>query len=195
MPIKHLTHRTIHHSADEIYMHHKYWFDFFDECDGVSATANMNGFTILNAIKMKFGLDTDMLREASEHCNTTGEVIVLDSSGPKLFLVPRTQSNSLQTAWIYIIELLKAVDTVGVRNLQFTHYSFRTGLPFRWELAIVAKTIYDPDTVTQLEHLVLDIDARIYRRFWRFLRNHGIRKHPQLCTSFIGDGRLLIDLY
>ena len=192
MPIKHLTHRTIHHYDDELFMHHKYWFDFHDECDGLSATANMDGFTVLNAIKMKLGLDTDMLREASERCNTTGEVLVLDSIGPKLFLVPRTQGDCMELADTYMVRLLRAVDTVGVRNLQFSHYSFRNNLPVRGELEVVTRMICDRNTVSQLDHLVLDIDALIYRRFFRFLTERCIRPHSEMYTSFVGDTRLLM---
>ena len=161
MGIKKIRKRAVSHTDDELIMRHKLWFQHVPECDGISATANMDGFTILNAIKMRFNLDTDMIRKASDMCNERDEIAILDRLTPKLFLVPRTRVDDPEKSEFYMKDLIAAVDTVGINNLQFTHYSFIDHLGFRGELEVVLRTIFSKKLDTKLEQLVLDTDYRV----------------------------------
>ena len=161
MGIKKIRKRAVYHTDDELIMSHKLWFQYVPECDGISATANMDGFTVLNAIKMRFNLDTDMIRKASDMCNERDEIAILDRLTPKLFLVPRTRIDDPEKSEFYMKDLIAAVDTVGIKNLQFTHYSFIDHLGFRGELEVVLRTIFSKKLDTKLEQLVLDTDYRV----------------------------------
>jgi hypothetical protein len=162
--IKKIRRRAVQHTHDEIFMSQKLWFDYVPVCDGVSATANMDGFTVLNSIKMRFSWDTDMIRRASNACNERNEIAVLDFLTPKLFLVPRTRVDDTERCEFYIKDLIAAVDAVGIKNLQFTHYSFINHLGFKGELEAVLRTIYAWNLDTKLEQLVLDTDYRVLKK-------------------------------
>jgi hypothetical protein len=192
MTISTLTHHVIKHHTDELHMRHKYWFDYFPGCDGISASANMDGFTVLNAIKMRFGWDTDLIRQAADTCNEKDEIAILDRLTPKLFIVPRTKVDDPVKSRFYMTDLLAAADAVGIRELQFSHYSFTDHLGFKREWETVLEMIYYQQTTAKLDHLVLDIDARIFRKVLRFIRNRGIRKANSLHLHFHGDQSLLI---
>ena len=176
MGIKKIRKRAVSHTDDdELIMRHKLWFQHVPECDGISATANMDGFTILNAIKMRFNLDTDMIRKASDMCNDRDEIAILDRLTPKLFLVPRTRIDDPEKSEFYIKDLIAAVDTVGIKNLQFTHYSFIDHLGFRGELEVVLRTIFSKKLDTKLEQLVLDTDYRVVDKMIDLFDELGIR--------------------
>ena len=175
MGIKKIRKRAVSHTDDELIMRHKLWFQHVSECDGISATANMDGFTILNAIKMRFNLDTDMIRKASDMCNERDEIAILDRLTPKLFLVPRTRIDDPEKSEFYIKDLIAAVDTVGINNIQFTHYSFIDHLGFKGELGVVLKTIFSRQLDTKLKQLVLDIDYRVVDKMIGLFDELGIR--------------------
>ena len=175
MAIKKILKRRITHTDDEVLMRHKLWFDYDSKCDGISATANMDGFTTLNAIKMHFGWGTEMIRKASDACNEKDEIAILDYLTPKLFLVPRTTIDNGDRSDFYIRDLLAAVDAVGVKRLQFTHYSFIDHLGFKNELRVVLKTIFARKVNTKLDQLVLDVDDRVARKMVDFLDDLELR--------------------
>ncbi len=175
MGIKKIRKRVVLHTDDELIMSHKLWFQHLPECDGISATANMDGFTVLNAIKMRFGWDTDMIRKASDMCNERDEIAILDRLTPKLFLVPRTRVDDPSKSEFYIQDLFAALDRVGVENLQFTHYSFIDHLAFKGELEAVLRTIFAPKLDTKLEQLILDTDYRVVDRMIKIFDELGIQ--------------------
>lgn len=141
-------------------MHHKLFFSHYRKADAISATANMDGFTVLNAIKMHFGWDTEMLREAAEQCNKRGEIAVLKDLTPRLLLVPRTKVQSAERTKFYIEDLLKAADAIKVLGLQFTHYSFTNRISFDEELIEIFRVLFSPALETGIDLLVFDIDYR-----------------------------------
>ena len=175
MGIKKIHKRAVFHTDDELIMSHKLWFQYVPECDGISATANMDGFTVLNAIKMRFRWNHDMIQRASDMCNERDEIAILDRLTPKLFLVPRTRVDDPSKSEFYIKDLFAALDRVRVKNLQFTHYSFIDHLAFKGELETVLRTIFAPKLDTKLEQLVLDTDYRVVDKMIDFFDELGIR--------------------
>lgn len=156
-------------------MRHKLWIDYDSNCDGISATANMDGFTILNAIKMRFGWDTDPIRQASDACNEKDEIAILDYLTPKLFLVPRTWIDDGVRSDFYIRDLLAAVDAAKVKILQFTHYSFNHHLRFKTELLVVISIIFATKINTKLDQLIFGVDDRVARKMTDFLDDLELR--------------------
>jgi hypothetical protein len=152
---------VVRHFPDEIEMGHKMHFDPVTGCDGISATANMSGFTVLNAIKMFYRWDHDQLCRAVDECNSRDEVAVIDQLRPKLFLVPKTRFDNKERSAFYIRDLLNAVNHVGIRKLQFTHYSFISALMFDEEVAEVMTALVNPNLETTVQELVFDADARV----------------------------------
>lgn len=158
--------RPITHTHDEITMGQAYWHYEVPTCDVISATANMAGFTPLNAIKMHFGWDNDNLIRAAAACNRKGEVCIVDLT-PKLFLVPATKGQG--DAPFLIGDVIAATRAAQVRSLHFTHFGFiQSQLP-RAEVIAVLKCLFSEKTSQWLSKLVIDIDSRIESEFYGIL--------------------------
>jgi hypothetical protein len=153
-------HNVVHNCHEEV-MHHKINFAYHYGSDGISATSNMDGFTVLNAIKMHFGWDTDELRKAAHECNERDEVAILGNLNPVLLLVPRTRVQDTEKSRFYINDLLNAATAVKIRKLQFTHYSFMNRLGFTGEVVEVLRALLDPNLETSINEFVLDTDYRL----------------------------------
>jgi hypothetical protein len=69
--------REMPHSYDEVVMGHKLWFPESIESDVISATANVNGFTPLNAIARRYNWNTETISSASKQCNSRREIAVI----------------------------------------------------------------------------------------------------------------------
>jgi len=160
--------RPIAHSSDEITMGQLYWHYQVPECNAVSATANMNGFTPLNAIKMHFGWDQDVVVRAAKACNKKGEVCIVDLS-PKLLLVPATKGQG--DAPFLISDLIAAVRAAQLRNLHFTHFGFIQGHMPRGELSSVFRYLFSQTATEWLSRLVIDVDSRIETEFYELFAN------------------------
>lgn len=148
--------RSIDHADHETKMGHPIWFYPVAHCDGVSATANTNGFTPLRAIERQFGWDRSAVDEAASLCNAISEVCVVPFS-PKLLLVPATKGQG--NAEFLIHDLVAASKAAGVRALHFTHFGFIQGrLPAK-EIAEIFSCLFGNVATLGLECIVIDIDV------------------------------------
>lgn len=161
---------------------HKTHFEFARGVDGISATANMSGFTVLNSIKMHFGWDHDTIVRASDECNRRDEVAVLSQLTPTLFLVPKTRFDDKEKSAFYIRDLLNAVSHVGIKRLQFTHYAFSSALMFDEEIHEVMTNLVDPALETSLNEIVFDADHRASRVCTRLFQSVQMELHKSFPT-------------
>lgn len=158
--------RSIIHLEHEADMGHAIWHHPVADCDGVSATANTQGFTPLHSIDRHFGWNREVVDSAALTCNKIGEVCVVEFS-PKLLLVPKTKGRG--DAAFLIQDLLSACRASGVRVLHFTHFGFIQGrLPFAEVAAVISYIFYNVNTLG-LDKIVFDIDKRVEGEFFKML--------------------------
>lgn len=75
-----VTFRSIERTMDEIAMGLAFWFHPIPRCDGISSTANTNGFTPLRAIERAFGWSRSVIDGAADSCNDAVQVFELCGS-------------------------------------------------------------------------------------------------------------------
>lgn len=138
------------------------------ECDAISATANAPGFTPLVAVARHYGWDYRQLEAAAAACNNKGEVAIVTSVEPKLFLVPATKGHG--DAKFLIVDLLKATSEIAVKGLHFTHFGFLQGRFPETEIADILAEILNPRVRVTLQRLVFDIDVRAESSLYGLLR-------------------------
>lgn len=113
------------HTLDEIEMGHKIFFRPCNDADTISATANSRGFTPLTAIVREYQWDRELIREASEACNLTGDVMIVTQVKPTLLLVPKTRDMSKVAD--FTKKLIDKTNDLGSQVLHFTHFGFTQG--------------------------------------------------------------------
>jgi hypothetical protein len=149
-------------------MGHKIWFHPAAGCDAISATANAPGFTPLVAVARHFAWDYGMLEAAASACNDKGEIAIVTSTVPKLFLVPATKGHG--EVKFLITDLLKATANVGAQGLHFTHFGFLQGRVPEEEISVVLDEILSLRISLTLQRIVFDIDVRAERRLYNLMR-------------------------
>lgn len=152
--------RVIRHSFTEYQMSHKLWFLPASGADAISATANTDGFTVLNAIARFYRWDNDEIRRASDEANKRKQVAILRRSQPTLFIVPRTHASDQASIKLLVGDLLMAVDAARCKQLQFTHFGFTNRVKFDWELEAFIASLLTENLAPQLRRVFIDIDYR-----------------------------------
>jgi hypothetical protein len=155
--------RVIEHSQTEYQMSHKLWFAPAPGVDAISATANTDGFTVLNAIARFYGWNYNDINRAAEEANRRGQVAVLRRDRPNLFIVPRTKPSDQASIGALVDDLLKALDATRARQLQFTHFGFTNRVKFEWELENFLTKLLESALAPELERVCIDIDRRCWK--------------------------------
>ncbi|QWD04599.1 hypothetical protein G6720_03820 [Polynucleobacter paneuropaeus] len=163
--------RSQKHTDHEIQMGHKLSFSLatgfgdryrfmFDDC--ISATANTNGFSTLNAIARVCKWDKAPLKFYADLVNEHHVIRTLNEFEPPLILVPQTRGSTKyhSAPEYYITEILKSASYHNVRRLQFTHYSFITGRFPEREISAIFKVLLNPLISTTLKTFIFEIDSR-----------------------------------
>jgi len=152
--------RPCSHDPMEVIMGQAIWFTPINDVDGISATANIEGFTPLISITNAYDWDRELINQASQKCNFKGEIAILKQVKPILFLVPKTKGNS-DTEFL-IEDLISAISEMKIENLHFTHYGFvQKSLPIR-ELDIILHKLQNLHPQEFLKNIVIDVDKRFY---------------------------------
>lgn len=160
MPVS-LKLNLVEHHPDEITMCHKYFFKPDHSCDTVSATANMGGFTVLNAISNRFHWDTEVINAAAEECNRRQEIAILQYSHPRLLLVPRMRLDDPELAASLVCDLLAACAAIETSQLHFTHFGFTSRIAHKMTLKVILDTFTDVSCDSKLSEVHFDLDARL----------------------------------
>ncbi len=142
-------------------MCHKYFFEPDRSCDTVCATANMGGFTVLNAISNRFHWDTEVITAAAEECNRRQEIAILQFSQPRLLLVPRMRLDDPELAATLICGLLAACAAIDTSQLHFTHFGFTSRIAHKKTLKVILDTFTDLSCDSRLREVHFDLDARL----------------------------------
>lgn len=139
------------------------WFTPINDVDGISATANTEGFTPLTSITNAYDWDRNLINHASQECNLKNEIAIVRQIKPTLFLVPKTKGNS-DTEFL-IKDLIHAINEMQIENLHFTHYGFIQNKLPEDELRNIFKVLNGSTTKSTIKEVTLDIDTRVIRDF------------------------------
>jgi hypothetical protein len=150
--------RPITHAPDEITMGHVFWYYPAPKCDGISATANAEGFSPLIAIDRHYNWDRRVTTSASNACNAAGTVCVVPVT-PTLLLVPATKGKS-DTSFL-IADLLAAACAAKIQKLHFTHFGFMQGHLPKQEVSAVLDYLFSNLSSIALQTIVIDVDSRV----------------------------------
>lgn len=150
------------HTPDEILMGHKLGFSGINGVDAVSATANVDGFTPLNAAARAYGWDRKLIAAASAQCNDRMEVAVVQQVTPTLLLVPQMikRAHYKRTAEGYAIDLMMAAKHLKMKRLHFTHFGFLQSRKATQGFTKILEVLLNPLVQTPLEELIWEIDFR-----------------------------------
>jgi len=160
------------HTDVEIQMGHKigfslpYDFNRMNSSNVISATANMHGYTILNAIATVCRWNTDAVKFYADQCNTYNVVRLPPDFHPPLVLIPRTKGSKKwrKSPENYITALLQYVNFLSIKKIHFTHYSFiRDVFPLD-EITRIFRILLNPLIYTTLEDFIFEIDSRHERQ-------------------------------
>ena len=171
MPIS-LRLNLVEHHPDEVTMSHKYFFKPVCSCDTVCATANMGGFTVLNAISNRFHWDRNVIRAAAEECNKRQEITILQLPKrqeiailqfpcPRLLLVPRMQLDDPELAVKLVCDLLSACAEINTHQLHLTHFGFASRIAHKKTLKVILDAFTEMSCDSSLREVHFDLDSRL----------------------------------
>lgn len=155
--------RPVTHSADEISMGQVIHYRPLPEADGVSVTANADGFTTLTAMARLWGVSLDHAQYVSNHINNLKSkppcILVLeDPFKHSLIFVPKTESITDATAMTR--QILEYADGEGVKVLEFTHFNFIQGQFPDVEISSSLFAILNFVDASSLASIIFDVDSR-----------------------------------
>ena len=151
----------VEHHPDEVTMYHKYFFKPDYSCDTVCATANMDGFTVLNAISNRFHWGTDVIRAAAEECNKRQEIAILQFRLPRLLLVPRMQLDDPELAVKLVCDLRSACAAIDTHQLHLTHFGFASRIAHKKTLKVILDAFTKVSCDSSLREVHFDLDSRL----------------------------------
>lgn len=151
---------TTHHLYDEVAIGHKMFFRAMPQCDTISATANVNGFTVLNAVARRFDWNTAQLRKDVDRANNERKVACLKDYSPRLILVPKLSGDNAEEGARYISEFFKASQSIRSLAVQFTHFSFLSRVSHIEVIHLLFESLTAPRVDTTIERLYFEVDAR-----------------------------------
>jgi len=159
----------ITHTKEEIEMGHCLRFNKSPKKMVISATANWNGFTPLNAVARSYGWDYDLIEAAAKACNESGEVAVITQLNPFLLLVPKT--NNDKNLKSLFVDLIEAVNSLGVEELHLTHFGFVQSKLAINEINEILTMLENSDLETSLNKIYFDIDSRVQADVISYYKN------------------------
>lgn len=156
------------HTDPEVQLGHKIGFSSIHEFRSyqpnnlIVATANIDGFTTLNAIANVYKFNKDAIKFYVDQCNEHNVIRILRDFEVPLMLVPRTRGS---TKWQkaperYITEIIKEANHSDVKKIHFTPYSFiRNKFPEN-EIRSILTILLNPLVHSTLSTFIFEIDAR-----------------------------------
>ena len=149
----------------EIRVGQKLGFTGVSGSDSISATANANGWTPLNAVRVAYRWELELIRAAADQCNARREVAIVSEVTPTLLLVPQMVKHATykRTVEGYAIDLLMAAKHLNLKHLHFTHFGFLQSMKATSDFQKILEVFLNPLAESGLEELIWDIDYRGFR--------------------------------
>jgi hypothetical protein len=169
-------------------MGHYMFFKPIQEVDTISVTANMNGFTAMNAVVSVLGLDQQEMQSVVEDVNATFEICVVEHGKRRLLVVPRSPPKYRQARnRCLTTDLLMACREAGVKGLHFTHFGFIQNKLIHQDIDKLFELILNPLIDSQLDmDFVIDADIRVIDQI-KHIHNHYASSVYKLDKSKLKD--------
>ena len=162
----HFSFREIESTDYEVQMFQKIWFLPVHEADTISVSANLSGFTMINAVSRALGYDWDYVKEVAKTANQNEEVICLQDLTPRLIIVPKTcGKDDLLTRKLFT-QVINSANALETKILHMTHYGFCNNLSNGTEPSIIFRELLNPHLITTIERVVFDCDPRAKHRMF-----------------------------
>jgi hypothetical protein len=134
----------------------------FLEYGVISATANLNGFTPLNAILGAIGIRSEKFKEVVDALNAVDKIYHYTHTKPNLIFVPlaKGESSSRSGSEYYTTEIISICNLYKYKYLHFTHFGFINGIFQSNEISKILKIFLNPLVNIKLETIYFEIDSR-----------------------------------
>ena len=162
----HFSFREIESTDYEVQMFQKIWFSPVHEADTISVSANLSGFTMINAVSRALGYDWDHVREVAKTANQNREVICLEDLTPRLIIVPKTCGKDDSLTRELLTQVFNYANALETKILHMTHYGFCNNLSDSTEPSIIFRELLNPHLITTIESIVFDCDTRATHRMF-----------------------------
>ena len=213
--------RVQEHTEHEIILQHKLSFSNYTEINLetgigtnniISASADLDGFTTLNAICNINNWNKKVLKIDVDKCNEIGNPRIIQAINPSLLLIPKSKEDSIiEYPECYISELLKVADYYKSISVHYTHYSMIKQFP-RQEIIRQMILLLNPVFMPFVDEFIWEIDSRfknnlidtyeyvvgtIYRRQPKKIQVVNALRYKMVYDEVFGNlevGRLVPDL-
>ena len=172
----HISLREVENTDYEVQMFQKIWFATFPEADTVSVSANLSGFTMINAVSRALGYDWDHVKEIAKTANQNREVICLQDLTPRLIIVPKTDGKDDSLTRKLLTQVINDANALGTKILHMTHYGFCNNLSYGTDPSIIFRELLNPHLSTAIESVVFDCDSRAKHRMFNIFKS-SIREY------------------
>ena len=162
--------REIETSDYETQMFQKIWFTPDPDADTISVSANLNGFTMINAVCRSLGYDWDRVRDVADVANIRHEVISLVDLKPRLVIVPKTRGTNYPLTRRLLTQLIGEANFLKTKVLHMTHFGFCNGISDRTDLVTILGTLLYPHLQTTIETVIFDYDSRAEKSVYLALK-------------------------
>ena len=159
--------RFVDHLPDEITLGQILFYRPDSRADGISVTANTNGFTTLRAVARAFETPEDNLMLSALHANRhRGKELWCSKDagrGVAVWTIPQIRGEA--EAREMTTKLLGFATAVQVECLELTHFHFIQGGHLWPEIAAVLEAIHQYPQASFPKSVLLDVDSRRKRDF------------------------------
>ena len=170
--------REVENTDYEVHMFQKIWFAPVPEADTISVSANLSGFTMINAVSRALGYDWEHVKQVAETANRNREVICFSDLEPRLIIVPKTYGNGSLTRK-FLTQVINDANTLGTKILHMTHYGFCNNLSNNIEPQIIFENLLYPHLNTTIESVIFDCDSRAKDRMVDALKSSLMEYKPR----------------
>ena len=171
--------REVENTNYEVQMVQKIWFTPVPEADTISVSANLSGFTMINAASRALGYDWDHVKQVAEIANRNREVICFSNLKPRLIIVPRTGGQNVSLTRKLLTQVINDANTLGTKILHMTHYGFCNNLSNATELGIIFENLLYPHLNTTIESVIFDFDSRAKQRMVNVFKSSLMEYKPR----------------
>ena len=133
----------------------------FSEYGVISATANLNFMSPLNATLTAINLHSDKLSDIVDKVNERDSLYLYTQSKPNLILVPNNKGDSLKKsgADYYTTQILSFCNFYRYKYLHFTHFGFINGFFQSEEISKILNIFLNPLIHKNLDIIYFEIDS------------------------------------
>lgn len=171
--------REIENSDYEVQMFQKIWFTPEPDADTVSVSANLSGFTMINAVSRALGYDWDHVKQVAEIVNSRQEVVCMSELHPRLIIVPKTRGRDYPPTRRLLTQVLGEANAHETKVLHMTHYGFCNGLSKSSEPLTIFRDLMYPHLKTTIERVIFDYDTRASRKIFSALKESVVEYKPR----------------